>query len=136
MFAAILGFGLYGVSFKYSAVKKLNLKAVNITMYLVTTLTIAITAKMTVGIPLDWKFLLFGSVLGLSSYAFVLYFRRASAIGSTAVCWTILQMAIVLPFLTSALIYHEVPKWNHWLGLVCTGIGVALLGRDVKRQQQ
>lgn len=136
MFASILGFALYGVSFKYCSFKNLNLKAVNVTMYLVTTLTIAITAKMTVGIPMDWKFLLFGSVLGLSSYGFVVFFRRASATGSTAVCWSILQMAIVLPFLASSLIYHEIPKWNHWLGLVCTGIGVVLLGRDVQKQHQ
>ncbi|MHB1462421.1 MAG: EamA family transporter [Armatimonadota bacterium] len=134
VFAAIVGFAVYGVSFKYCSFKGLNLSVANTTMYLATTITIAVSAYKLGVIPWGWPLAIGGIALGCSSYAFVLCFRKASALGSTAVAWTILQMSIVLPFLASALFYHEIPKWNHWLGLLFTGIGVALLGRDVQKQ--
>ena len=136
MTTAVIGFVIYGVSFKFSAFKGLNLKAVNVSMYMATTIAIAAAAKATGGFPLDWKFWTYGIAIGLTSYLFVICLRKACALGSTSVCWTILQMAIILPFISGAIVYHELPKWNHWLGLLCTAVGVALLGKDVKRQQQ
>jgi drug/metabolite transporter (DMT)-like permease len=133
---SILGIGLYGVSFKYISLKRLHLPSVNVGMYVASTTAIAIAAMMLGGFPHTWQFFAFGIAMGLGAYGFVSFLRVASSLGSTAICWTITQMAIVMPFLASFLVYHELPKWNHWLGLAITGVGVAMLGADVKEKQQ
>lgn len=133
---SILGIGLYGASFKFISLKNLHLRSVNIGMYISSTAAIALTAMLIGGFPHTWQFVAFGIAMGLGAYGFVSFLRVASSLGSTAICWTITQMAIVMPFLASFLIYHEVPKWNHWLGLLITGVGVAMLGADVKKEHQ
>lgn len=135
-FVSALGIGLYGVSFKYISSKNLHLQSVNKAMYVTSTAAIALVALMLGGFPHTWQFVAFGIGMGLGAYGFVSFLRVASSSGSTAICWTITQMAIVMPFLASYFIYHEVPKWNHWLGLLITGVGVAMLGADVKKEHQ
>ncbi|MST97717.1 hypothetical protein FYJ85_11775 [Victivallaceae bacterium BBE-744-WT-12] len=54
--------------------------------------------------------------------------------GKPEFAWTFSQCSMVIPFLLGVLCFGNVMHWSNYLGLICVGAGIVLLGRKRKRR--
>jgi drug/metabolite transporter (DMT)-like permease len=133
IFLHILSAWLFSMCYKISPVRGLHLGRVQAMMHISSGLLMVPIAAALGVLWVDWRIFLLGSISGLVLVLGVRAFFIAMRQGGLAIGWTCVNMAVVIPVLSSILFWSEIPSPWQWLGLTLL-VPAIVLFRDLKLQ--
>lgn len=123
----------FAMSYKIATRRNSNVQAVNVWMYIGSTLTVITYILIKHELSLNIQAIILGSISGFMVFFATLAFFYHIGYGQLSASWTVISLAIAFPVLASIFVWHEQPNQKQIAGLVLITFALILFGRHETR---
>ncbi len=123
---------LFAASYKLAVRRNCNLDAVNVWVYLGSTVTMIAYIALKGKLPYNPQALAMGVIGGFMVFFATLTFFYHMKFGQLSASWTVISLSIGFPVFASIFAWHEHPSPRQTVGLALIVIALVLFGRHEK----